>query len=161
MAKREFPVTAAVRWLEARNISFIPRLYSWEEHGGTHHAAVMLNEDEHCIVKTLVMEGESVNQFLVLMHGDREVSTKNLAKILKVKKVVSCSPQVAEKKTGYQVGGISPFGIRHTLPIYVQKTILSLPKIFINGGKRGFLVEIGPSVLTEKIGAIPVEVVLE
>ncbi len=161
LAKRDFPVTSAVRWLEARGISFIPRLYGWEEHGGTHAASEKLREDEHCVIKTLVMEDEKSNKFLVLMHGDWEVSTKNLARLLDVKKIEPCSHQTAEKVTGYQVGGISPFGTRQSLPVYIQETVLAMPRILINGGKRGFLLEISPEVLEEKLGAIPVEVRLE
>ena len=143
----DYPVTPAVRLLRERKVSFVPRLYDYEERGGTRRSAEELGVDEHAVVKTLVMETEARQPLVVLMHGDREVSTKQLARALGVKAVSPCDPQTAQKHTGYLVGGTSPFGTRSRLPTYVERTIFGLPKIYINGGKRGFLVEIEPKDL--------------
>lgn len=143
----EVPVTTAVRFLRSHKVTFVPHLYDWEEHGGTKHSAQSLGVDEHQVIKTLVFENDQKKPLLVLMHGDREVSTKNLARFLGCKTVQPCTPQNVTRYTGYQVGGCSPFGTKQALPVYVESTILALPKIFINGGKRGFLVEIAPDVL--------------
>ncbi len=143
----DIPVTTAVRFLRAQKADFVPRLYDWEEHGGTAHSAKSLGVDEHQVIKTLVFENDGKKPLIVLMHGDREVSTKNLARFLGCKTVVPCTPQNVTRYTGYQIGGCSPFGTKQALPVYVESTILDLPKIYINGGKRGFLVEISPSVL--------------
>jgi Cys-tRNA(Pro) deacylase len=143
----DYPVTPAVRLLRERKVSFVPRLYEYEERGGTRRSAEELGVDEHAVVKTLVMETEARKPLVVLMHGDREVSTKQLARALGVKTVSPCDPQTAQKHTGYVVGGTSPFGTRTRLPTYVERTIFQLPKIYINGGKRGFLVEIEPKDL--------------
>jgi len=149
-----YPVTPAVRLLRENKISFEPRLYDYEERGGTRHSAVALGVDEHAVIKTLVMETDARCPLIVLMHGDYEVSTKNLARHLGVKTVLPCEPAIAQKHTGYLVGGTSPFGTRAKLPVYVERTIFDLPKIYINGGKRGFLVEIAPQSLRE---ALPIE----
>jgi Cys-tRNA(Pro) deacylase len=154
MTKRDYPNTSAIRFLRAKQIHFVPHLYRYEEHGGTGHAADMLNVPEHSVIKTLVLETDSHHPFLVLMHGDCEVSTKQLARCLGVRRVVPCDTPSAHKYTGYVVGGISPFGTRTPLPVYVEATILALDKIYINGGKRGFLVEIDPCDLQK---ALPVE----
>ena len=143
----DYPVTPAVRLLRERKVSFVPRLYDYEERGGTRRSAEELGVDEHAVVKTLIMETEAKRPLVVLMHGDREVSTKQLARALGVKAVSPCDPQAAQKHTGYLVGGTSPFGTRARLPVYVERTIFGLPKIYINGGKRGFLVEIEPKDL--------------
>ncbi len=143
----DYPVTPAVRLLREKKVSFAPRLYEYEERGGTRRSAEELGVDEHAVVKTLVMETEARKPLVVLMHGDREVSTKQLARALGVKAVSPCDPQTAQKHTGYVVGGTSPFGTRARLPVYVERTIFGLPKIYINGGKRGFLVEIEPKDL--------------
>jgi len=156
----DFPTTQAVRFLEGRKIPFNPHLYPYEEHGGTKHAAECLHVPEHLVVKTLVMETDQRRPLLVLMHGDCEVSTKQLARILGMKRVTPCDMAVAEKHTGYQVGGISPFGTRVLLPVYAEKTIFELSRIYINGGKRGFLVEIDPLVLRTALDSIEVEVAL-
>jgi Cys-tRNA(Pro) deacylase len=132
--------------------------YRYEEHGGTAASSKALGRDEHAVIKTLVMEDESKAPLIVLMHGDCEVSTKNLARHLGRKEVRPCTPAVAERHTGYQVGGTSPFGTRRELPVYVEASILELDRICINGGKRGFLVEIAPSVLTRVLHAEPVSV---
>ena len=145
----KYPVTPAVRWLRAKKVEFAPHLYDYEEKGGTRHSAESLGVDEHAVVKTLVMETDARKPLIVLMHGDRQVSTKNLARTLGVKSVQPCDPQNATKHTGYLVGGTSPFGTRAALPVYVERTIFELPKIFINGGKRGFLVEIEPEDLRQ------------
>ena len=147
---KHYPVTPAVRSLRAGSIDFIPHLYQYEEHGGTHQASSILGVPEHEVIKTLVMEVDSRWKLLVLMHGDREVSTKQLARELGVKRVSPCDPVSAEKHTGYKVGGISPFGTRKSLPVYVESSIMELDRIFINGGKRGFMIEIDPCDL-EKI----------
>ena len=142
-----YPVTPAVRLLREKHVEFEPHLYEYEERGGTRHSAQMLGVDEHRVVKTLVLETDARKALIVLMHGDREVSTKQLARTLGVKSVAPCDPATAQKHTGYMVGGTSPFGTRAKLPVYVERTIFELPKIYINGGKRGFLVEIEPKVL--------------
>ncbi|MBA3239742.1 MAG: Cys-tRNA(Pro) deacylase [Acidobacteria bacterium] len=142
-----YPVTPAVRFLREKQVAFEPHLYDYEERGGTRRSAEELGVDEHAVVKTLVMETEARKALVVLMHGDREVSTKQLARTLGVKSVNPCDPQTAQKHTGYMVGGTSPFGTRARLPTYVERTIFLLPKIYINGGKRGFLVEIEPKDL--------------
>jgi Cys-tRNA(Pro) deacylase len=142
-----YPVTPAVRFLREQRVEFEPHLYDYEERGGTRHSAEALGVDEHAVVKTLVLETDARKALIVLMHGDREVSTKQLARTLGVKSVAPCDPATAQKHTGYLVGGTSPFGTRTRLPVYVERTIFQLPKIYINGGKRGFLVEIEPKDL--------------
>jgi Cys-tRNA(Pro) deacylase len=136
-------------------------MYRYEEHGGTRHAAEMLQVPEHAVIKTLVMETDSYDPFLVLMHGDCEVSTKQLARFLGVKRVSPCDAASAHKYTGYQVGGTSPFGTRKQLPVYVESTILALDKIYINGGKRGFLVEIDPQDLQKALPVKNVEAAIQ
>jgi Cys-tRNA(Pro) deacylase len=150
----DYPVTPAVRVLRERGVAFEPHLYDYEEHGGTRRSAESLGVDEHAVVKTLVMETDARKPFIILMHGDREVSTKQLARTLGVKSVGPCDFALAQKHTGYLVGGTSPFGTRTKLPVYVERTIFELPKIYINGGKRGFLVSIDPKVLHD---VLPVE----
>jgi Cys-tRNA(Pro) deacylase len=157
----EYPVTPAVRLLRERRVAFEPRLYDYEERGGTRHSAESLGVDEHAVVKTLVMETEARKPLIVLMHGDREVSTKQLARRLGVKSVSPCDSASAQKHTGYLVGGTSPFGTRARLPVYVERTIFELPKIYINGGKRGFLVSIDPQVLRDVLPIEEVEVAIE
>jgi Cys-tRNA(Pro) deacylase len=147
MEKTSYPVTPAVRALREKKISFEPHIYDYKERGGTAHSAYSLGVAEHAVIKTLLMETESREPLIVLMHGDCEVSTKELARILGVKTVAPCDPRTAQKHTGYMVGGTSPLGTRKQMPIYAEKTIFDLPKIFINGGKRGFLVSITPGDL--------------
>ncbi len=154
MDKPDIPVTPAVRFLRERKIDFTPHLYPYEEHGGTRHAAAMLKVPEHSVIKTLVMESDAGRPFLVLQHGDCQVSTKGLARQMGVKRVNPCEEERARKHTGYQVGGISPFGTRKDLPVYAEKSILSLDRLYINGGKRGFLVEMSPDDLSR---ALPVK----
>ena len=147
MSKTDYPVTPAVRMLRDQKINFEPHLYDYQEHGGTARSAAELGVEEHSVVKTLVMETDQREPLIILMHGDREVSTKELARAINAKTVAPCKPDVAQKHTGYMVGGTSPFGTRRSLPVYVERTIFDLPKIYINGGKRGFLVSIDPQIL--------------
>jgi Cys-tRNA(Pro) deacylase len=144
MAKDKLPVTAAIRLLKQLKVEFTGHLYPYEEKGGTAVSSRELGVDEHAMIKTLVMEDEDRRPLIVLMHGDRQVSTKELARIIGCKSVSPCAPQAADKHSGYQVGGTSPFGTRKAMPIYLEETIAALPKIYINGGKRGFLVGIVP-----------------
>lgn len=157
----DYPVTPAVRLLREKKVEFEPHLYDYAERGGTKHSAESLGVDEHAVVKTLVMETDAKRPLIVLMHGDREVSTKNLARRLGVKSVQPCDFARAQKHTGYLVGGTSPFGTRARMPVYAERTIFGLPKIYINGGKRGFLVSIDPRVLREVLNAEEVEVAIE
>ena len=143
----DHPVTPAVRLLRQHAVEFEPHLYEYVEHGGTSRSSNELGVPEHQVVKTLVFETEAKKPLIVLMHGDKQVSAKNLARHMGVKSVAPCKPDVAEKWTGYQVGGTSPFGTRTKLPVYVERTILELERIWINGGKRGFLVTLAPEVL--------------
>jgi Cys-tRNA(Pro) deacylase len=158
MAKTDYPITQAVRFLRDKRIAFEPHLYDYEEKGGTQRSSEQLGVDEHSVVKTLVMEDESRKPFIILMHGDYQVSTKQLARFLNVKSVKPCDPNVAQKHTGYVVGGTSPFGTKSRLPVYAEKSILDLPKIYINGGKRGFLVAINPQDLRPALQVVEVEV---
>lgn len=134
----------AVRALRSANVAFEPHVYAWQPHGGTRASSEALGIAEHSVVKTLIMEDERKQPLCVLMHGDREVSTKQLARIVGVKAITPCAPEVADRHSGYQVGGTSPFGLRHAMPIYMERSIITLPRIYINGGARGFLVEIDP-----------------
>ena len=134
----------AVRALRAGGVAFEPHLYTWEAHGGTRASAEALGVDEHMVVKTLIFEDDTRRPLCVLMHGDREVSAKQLARVVGAKTVAPCAPQVADRHSGYQVGGTSPFGLRHPMPIYMERSILDLPRIHINGGARGFLVALDP-----------------
>jgi len=144
MAKDKFPVTPAVRVLRAEKVEFTPHLYLYEEKGGTAVCARELGFPEHAIVKTLVMEDDQGKPLLILMHGDQQVSTRELARLLGVKSVLPSSAEKASRLTGYLVGGTSPFGTKRILSVYMEETILGLPQIYINGGKRGFLVGISP-----------------
>ena len=161
MDKTSYPVTPAVRLLRQKGIVFEPHLYVYEERGGTKRSASELNVDEHSVIKTLVMETDSRDPLIVLMHGDREVSTKELARVLGVKSVTFCDPGIAQKHTGYQVGGTSPFGTRKPLAVYAEKTIFELPVIYINGGKRGFLVSISSNDLRRALNIAEVSVAIE
>jgi Cys-tRNA(Pro) deacylase len=156
----DYPITPAVRLLREKKVEFEPHLYDYEEHGGTRHSAELLGIDEHAVVKTLVMETDAKKPLIVLMHGDREVSTKNLARHLGVKSVHPCDFAQAQKYTGYLIGGTSPFGTRIHMHVYAERTIFELPKIYINGGKRGFLVSIDPKVLKDVLHAEEVEVAI-
>ena len=143
MSKSEdFPITQAVRALRSAKVGFTPHLYDYVEHGGTAHSAASLGVDEHTVIKTIILEDERKQPLICLQHGDREVSTKNLARAMGCKTITPCTPEVANRHTGYLVGGTSPFGTRKPIPIYLQESITVLPRIYINGGKRGFLVGI-------------------
>lgn len=143
----DYPVTPAVRLLRGNKIEFEPHVFDYVEKGGTRHSAAVLNVDEHAVVKTLIFETNEKKPLIILMHGDVQVSTKELARFLNVKTVAPASPERANKLTGYLVGGTSPFGTKTKMPVYVESTIFDLPRIYINGGKRGFLIEIEPKVL--------------
>jgi Cys-tRNA(Pro) deacylase len=152
------PVTAAVRVLRDHEVPFTHHPYEYEERGGTEVSARELGVDEHAVIKTLIMEDDAKKPMIVLMHGDREVSTKNLARHLGVKSVVPCDPATADRHSGYQVGGTSPFGTRKPMPVYMQRTIAGLPRIYINGGKRGYLVGMDPADLVRVLQPTLVDV---
>jgi Cys-tRNA(Pro) deacylase len=160
LTKSEFPVTPAIRLLRQKKIPFKQHLYRYQEHGGTSVGSAELGYPEHVLVKTLVMQTDTKSGMLVLMHGDCEVSTRKLARLLGVKSVEPCDEKTAGRLTGYLFGGTSPFGTHAVLPVYVEKTIFDLPLILINGGKRGFLVEINPSMLREVLPVTEVEVAI-
>jgi Cys-tRNA(Pro) deacylase len=158
MASKEHALeTPATSYLRQNAVGFSEHLYDYVEHGGTTESARQLGVDEHSVVKTLVMQDQDAKPLIILMHGDRQVSLKNFARQIGAKKVEPCKPEVAQRHTGYRVGGTSPFGTRKLLAIYVERSILTLPSIYINGGRRGFLVEITPKVLTELLHAQPVD----
>ena len=160
MAKDKIPVTPAVLALKKNQVDFIPRSYRYEEHGGTRVSARELGVPEHEVIKTLVMEDEGGSALIVLMHGDKEVSTKALARILGVKSVRPCDPKTAERHTGYRVGGTSPFGTKKPLPVYMEETITGLSRILINAGSRGLLAEMPPSELVRVLNPAPVRVAI-
>ena len=160
MAKDKLPITQAVRMLKEKGADFTLRTYKYEEKGGTPVASRDLGVDEHQVVKTLVMEDDRKNPLLILMHGDNQVSTKNLARVLGVKSVEPCDPETAHRHTGYVVGGISPFGTRKPLKVYAEASILELPKIYINAGRRGLLAEMSPDVLKKVLNPTPVNVAI-
>ncbi len=160
MSQEDYPITPAVRVLRQHKIDFRPRLYRYQEHGGTRVGAAELGLPEHILIKTLVMETDRHAPPIVLMHGDCEVSTKQLARLLNVKTVAPCDERTATRITGYQLGGTSPFGTRTTLPVYVERSIFDLPGILINGGRRGFLVEIAPQALRSVLTVIEVDVAI-
>ena len=135
----------AIRTLRAAGVAFEPHLYPWQPGGGTAASAEALGVDEHAVIKTLIFEDDRKQPLCILMHGDREVSTKNLARAIGVKTVAPCSPEVADRHSGYQVGGTSPFGLKRAMPVYMHRTIAELPRIYINGGARGFLIAIDPA----------------
>ncbi len=145
----DYPITPAVRFLRERKIEFVPHVYEYVEKGGTKHSGEALDVDEHAVVKTLVFETNERKPLIVLQHGDYQVSTKELARILTVKTIAPASPERANKLTGYLFGGTSPFGLKTKMPIYAEQTIFDLERIYINGGKRGFLIEIEPKVLKQ------------
>lgn len=152
----DFPITQAVRFLREKRIEFEPFLFDYVEKGGTRHSADVLGVDEHAVVKTLIFETSERKPLIVLMHGDLQVSTKNLARILGVKSVAPVAPEKANKLTGYLVGGTSPFGTRTKMPVYAENSIFDLERIYINGGKRGFLVAISPADLRRALAIIEV-----
>ncbi|MDM8355185.1 Cys-tRNA(Pro) deacylase [Pandoraea communis] len=152
--------TPATQFLKQKKVAFTEHVYEYVDHGGTGESARQLGVDEHIVVKTLVMEDEKARPLIVLMHGDRTVSTKNLARQIGAKRVEPCKPEVAQRHSGYQVGGTSPFGTRRAMAVYVEASILDLPQIFINGGRRGYLIGIAPSVLLNTLAAKPVSCAL-
>ena len=155
-----YPVTPAVRFLKNHDVEFHPRFYRYEERGGTRVGSEALGAPEHSVIKTLVMETDRHEPLIVLMHGDCEVSTRQLARSLGVKSVEPCDERSASRVTGYQFGGTSPFGTRSPLPIYAERSIFELPSILINGGKRGFLVEIDPRAIRELLPVTEVDVAI-
>ena len=157
MSRDKIPVTTALLALKKNQVAFIPRPYKYEDHGGTRVSARELGVDEHEVIKTLVMEDDNKSPLIVLMHGDREVSTKTLARLLGLKAVHPCDPKTAEKHTGYKVGGVSPFGTKKALPLYMEESIAGLPRILINAGSRGLLAEMSPSELIRVLQPVPVK----
>ena len=155
------PETQATKFLREHAVSYTPHLYAYEEHGGTKVSARELGVDEHAVIKTLVMEDETAKPLIVLMHGDCKVSTKELARQAGCKKIEPCQPDVANRHTGFLVGGTSPFGTKRGMPVYLEKSILDLPLIYINGGRRGFLVGITPQALVQALSPQLVEVALK
>ena len=153
-----YPITPAIRVLREKKVEFEPHIFEYVEKGGTRHSAKVLGVDEHAVVKTLIFETNEKKAFIVLMHGDRQVSTKNLARHLNVKTVAPVAPEKASKLTGYLVGGTSPFGVKTKMPVMAEKTIFDLEKIYINGGKRGFLIAITPQDLRAVLQIEEVEV---
>jgi Cys-tRNA(Pro) deacylase len=158
MAKKDRHVseTPATQALRAAGVVFTEHPYDYVDHGGTAESARQLGVPEHAVVKTLVMQDERAQPLIVLMHGDRQVSTKQLARDIGCKSVEPCKPDVAQRHSGYLVGGTSPFGLRKAMPVYVHATVMALPLIYINGGRRGFLVGLAPEALTQLLAALPV-----
>lgn len=162
MAKKEhISETPATQFLRRQGIAFSEHPYPYEEHGGTTVSARELGVDEHHVVKTLIMQDEAAKPLVVLMHGDRKVSTKNLARQIGCKSVEPCKPDVANRHSGYLIGGTSPFGTRKAMPVYVEEGILALDKIYINGGRRGYLVGVDPKILPAVLSARAVNCALE
>jgi len=162
MARKDKHVseTPATQVLRGAGVSFTEHVYDYVDHGGTGESSRQLGVSEHEVVKTLVMQDDRAQPLIVLMHGDCQVSTKNLARAIGVKGVEPCKPEVAQRQSGYLVGGTSPFGTRRPMPVYVEASVLELPRILINGGRRGYLLGIAPSVLTKMLGARPVQCAL-
>ena len=162
MAKKEhISETQATQLLRKHQVSFEEHPYPYEEHGGTSVSARELGVPEHAVIKTLVMQDEAARPMIVLMHGDCKVSTKNLARAIGCKSVEPCKPEVAQRHSGYMIGGTSPFGTRKVMPVYVEQSILALERIYINGGRRGFLVALAPQVLLDLLQAKPVQCALQ
>lgn len=158
---RHVSETPATQWLRRQRVAFGEHPYDYVEHGGTAESARQLGVDEHAVVKTLVMQDEAARPLIVLMHGDRKVSTKSLARQAGRKSIEPCAPEVAQRHSGYLVGGTSPFATRKAMPVYVETSVLALPRIWINGGRRGFLVSLEPRVLIDLLGARPVDCALD
>jgi Cys-tRNA(Pro) deacylase len=158
VARERHPVTAAVRVLREHGVAFTEHPYDYVERGGTEVSARALGVAEHAVIKTLIMETDAKAPLIVLMHGDREVSTKSLARFLGVKSVAPCAPAVADRHSGYQVGGTSPFGTRRAMPVYLERTIAELPRIYVNGGRRGFLIGMAPADLVRVLSPVLVDV---
>lgn len=153
--------TPATQWLRERGIPFETLTYSYIDHGGSSEAAMQLNTSEHLVIKTLVMQDEHERPLIILMHGDQHVSTKNLARQTGAKHISPCKPEVAQRHSGYMVGGTSPFGTRKAMPVYLEQSILDFPWIYINGGRRGFILKLAPQVLTTFLHAQPVQCALD
>lgn len=161
MAKKDHvSATTATEFLKANHVAFTEHVYEYLEHGGALHSAEVLGFDPFQVVKTLIMQDQDAKPLVVLMHGNRKVSTKNLARQIGAKSVEPCKPEVANRHSGYLVGGTSPFGTRKTMPVFVEASILALPSILINGGRRGFLVGLDPQVCVALLGAKPVQCAL-
>ena len=160
MAHDKFPTTHAMRVLHEHGVAFTHHPYTYVERGGTEVSARELGVDEHAVIKTLVMEDDAKRPMIVLMHGDREVSTRNLARQIGVKSIAPCAPAVADRHSGYQVGGTSPFGTRRAMPVYIERTIADLPYVYINGGRRGHLVGMPPAELVRVLKPIAVDVAI-
>lgn len=158
---RHVSETPATQFLKRHKVAFSEHTYDYVDHGGASEAARQLGLDPHAVVKTLIMENEAAQPLVVIMHGDREVSTKNLARQAGAKKIAPCHPEVAQRHSGYQVGGTSPFGTRKRMPVYIESGILDHPQVYINGGRRGYLIGIAPGVLVDLLQARPVSVGLE
>jgi Cys-tRNA(Pro) deacylase len=156
-----YPITPAIRVLRENKIEFEAHVFDYVEKGGTKYSAEVLDVDEHAVIKTLIFETNEKKPLIVLQHGDFQVSTKNLARFLNVKTVAPVAPEKAQKLTGYLVGGTSPFGVKTKMPVYAENSIFELEKIYINGGKRGFLVKIAAKVLSEILNARKVEVAVK
>lgn len=156
MSKNKPPVTPAIRQLRAHKVPYTDHLYRYETGGGTRVSSRELGVDEHRVIKTLIMEDEAKRPLVVLMHGDREVSTKSLARCIGVKTITPCKPEVADRHSGYQIGGTSPFGTRKSLPVYCEESIFDLDRIYINGGKRGYLVALSPADLKRVLNPVAV-----
>lgn len=152
--------TPATAWLKAHGVAYTEHPYEYLEHGGAQHSARVLGLDPFAVVKTLIMQDQDARPLAILMHGNRTVSTKNLARQVGVRSIEPCKPEVANRHSGYLVGGTSPFGLRRDMPVYVESTVLGLPRIWINGGRRGFLVGIDPAVLTGPLAAVGVQCAL-
>ena len=160
-AIRHVSATPATLLLRTAGIAFDEHPYDYVDHGGTGEAARQLAIDEHRIAKTLLMQDERGNELVVVMHGDRSVSTRRLARAIGAKSVTPCSPERAQRVTGYRIGGISPFGTRKRLPVYVERTLLALPTLLLNGGQRGYLIGIAPAVLSTVLAATPVDCAID
>jgi Cys-tRNA(Pro) deacylase len=160
MSKEKIPTTPAILALKGQGADFALHTYAYEERGGTRVSSQKLGVDEHCVIKTLVMEDETAKPLIILMHGDKEVSTKALARALRVKSITPCKPNIAQKHTGYMVGGTSPFGLKKPLSIYMEKTIADLPEILINAGSRGLLAKMPTSELVRILGPHEVSVAI-
>lgn len=156
----KLPVTMAIRALRAAGVAFVPHVYPYEPRGGTRASSESLGVPEHSVVKTLIFETERGDPLCILMHGDHEVSVKQLARVIGTKSVTPCAPEVADRHSGFQVGGTSPFGLRRAMPIYMQSTILDLPRIYINGGARGLLVELDPRDAQRVLAPVLVDVAI-
>ena len=160
MMKEKIPTTPAILALRAQKIDFTLHPYPYEERGGTQRASGKLGVDEHCVIKTLVMEDETGKPLIILMHGDKEVSTKSIARIIGVKSISPCNPVIVEKHTGYKVGGTSPFGTKKVMPVYMEATLADLPEIFINAGSRGLLARMPSNELIRMLKPIAVSVAI-